>query len=124
LPSYEHDVNFTTTKTADTLQFYIGLSPEHFDHIRDLVKTGNLGDVYISFSRVRGLYSGWSPHNQTDFIKVLGDPKAHNLELPDDKKEDFWRTGLVGKFSFRIGTANYKLPPAIKDAYESSDLDD
>ena len=69
-------------------------------------------------------YSDWSPDIATYFIKVLGDPEDHNLELPDDKKEDFWKTGLVGKFSFRIGTANYKLPPAIKDAYESSDLDD
>ena len=124
VPSYKERRAFESVSTPDTLQFYVGLSPEHFDHIRDLVKMGNLGDAQMSFRRVSGFYSEWRPEGQPDFIKVLGQPDNHNLELPDDKKKDFWETGLVGEFKFRIGTANYKLPKAIKAAYESSDLDD
>lgn len=106
--SYTSEIDFRDETQDDLLQIAIGISPDRFERLRDLIETKSVTQVFISLNRVAGFYSEWSPSISTNSIKVLASAADQKLVIPDGCKIRPLETGRVGEFKIEF-TKSEKL---------------
>ena len=100
--SYTSEWDFQNVTEPDSVQVYVYLTPEKFDHLMNLVKVPVAAGATIRLSGVAGFYSDWSPSIRTDRIKVLANAKDQQLRNPENLTFDPPALGHVGEFQISI----------------------
>jgi hypothetical protein len=100
--SYTSEWDFQNVTEPDSVQVYVYLTPEKFDHLMNLVKVPVAAGATIRLSGVAGFYSDWSPSIRTDRIKVLANAKDQQLENPENLSFDPPALGYVREFQISL----------------------
>jgi hypothetical protein len=113
--SYTSEIDFRDETVDDYVIIKLGLSPQRFDKIAELIKNQRVDVLEITLSMVSGFYAEWSPSISTSMIKILtnsilGDSQDQEVITLDDCEIDPPRLGDIGEFSMRIIQRN-KLNP-------------
>jgi hypothetical protein len=108
--SYTSELDFEELTEQDSVQVYVYLSAERFDHLMKFVKFPRPTRAEMRLTGVSGFYSDWSPSIRTDSIKILANAKDQRLENP--QKLDFEPPilGYVKEFDLTM-QQQYPLTP-------------
>jgi len=111
-PSYSTEIDFQNETTDDVMLFYLHVSAERFDQYVDMTRKYPPNVVTLRLGMVDGLYSEWSPSISTHKIKVLTNPKDHQLTLPQGSAITPPTLGRIGEFSITFTTRRDLDKPA------------
>ncbi|MCK1337167.1 hypothetical protein IVB38_14300 [Bradyrhizobium sp. 38] len=100
---YESEWDFERQTQEDSVQIYVHLSAEKFDHLMGFVKFPRPTSAELRLKGVSGFYSEWSPSIRTDNIKILANAKDQGLEDPQGLSFDPPVLGHVQEFDLRFG---------------------
>lgn len=80
---YSSEWDFEQIVQEDSVQIYVQLAAEKFEHVMSFVKFPRPTSAELRLTGVSGFYSEWSPSIRTDSIKVLANAKDQGLEDPE-----------------------------------------
>jgi hypothetical protein len=121
--SYTSEWDFQNVTEPDSVQVYVFLTSEKFDHLMNLVKVPVATGATIHLRGVAGFYSDWSPSIRTDSIKVLANAKDQRLENPQNLTFDPPALGYVREFQISIKKENPLIhrPKTTEEDVEEED---
>ncbi|WFU69429.1 hypothetical protein [Bradyrhizobium sp. CB2312] len=109
---YTSEWDFERQTQEDSIQAYVHLSADKFEHVMRFVKFPRPTGAQLRLSGVSGFYSEWSPSIRTDRIKVLANVGDQRMEDPQGLSFDPPALGHVREFDLSF---QQQYPLMIKE---------